>query len=120
MSVRLPVCQSSGCFCSSRHSLCVWTCTRLRRCKVLVDLCVGSSYRFRLLWSTGLPAGLDVGLRRFGRYQRSLLAGHQVLYLDRQVHEARDAMVSVFFVLVQYVLVLQLVRVLANVLTACE
>ena len=76
------------------------------------------SYLLSLLRSPNFLASPDIGIDWLGRHEDSFLACYQVLHLHSQICVQGYAMQPVLLVPVEYVLVLQLVRILADVLTA--
>ncbi len=81
-----------------------------------------SGVRFRyllcLLGSPRSSAILDIGIDWLGRYKDSFFPCYQVLHLHSQICVQGYAMQPVFLVPVEYVLVLQQLRIFADVLTA--
>ena len=76
------------------------------------------SYLLCLLRSPNFLASPDIGIDWLGRYEDSFFACYQVLHLHCQICVQGYAMQPVFLVPVEYVLVLQQVRIFADVLTA--
>jgi midasin (ATPase involved in ribosome maturation) len=75
-------------------------------------------YLLCLLRSPNFLASPDIGIDWLGRHEDSFFACYQVLHLHCQICVQGYAMQPVFLVPVEYVLVLQQVRILADVLTA--